>query len=141
VAHTRCTNVGPPFETSTAGLDTGAVSLPHSHLEREFFIDNLLVRIHFIIEIILVDRPCAMGVWISFPRQPYIYLPRFASHFALESLNRGKCNHPERRRWSARGTLGHVGGGGSSRSSIAVLVLTFPSWCFATRFARAGMIR
>ena len=30
--------------------------------EREFFIDNLLVRIHFIIEMILVDRPCAMGV-------------------------------------------------------------------------------
>jgi hypothetical protein len=30
--------------------------------EREFFIDNLLVRIHLIIEIILVDRPCAVGV-------------------------------------------------------------------------------
>jgi len=30
--------------------------------EREFFIDNLLVRIHLIIEIILVDRPCAKGV-------------------------------------------------------------------------------
>ena len=30
--------------------------------QREFFIDNLLVRIHFIIEMILVDRPCAMGV-------------------------------------------------------------------------------
>jgi len=27
-----------------------------------FFIDNLLVRIHLIIEMILVDRPCAMGV-------------------------------------------------------------------------------
>ena len=25
-------------------------------------IDNLLVRIHLIIEIVLVDRPCAMGV-------------------------------------------------------------------------------
>ena len=31
--------------------------------EREVFIHNLLVRIHSIIEI-LVDRPCAMGVWI-----------------------------------------------------------------------------
>ena len=31
-------------------------------LEREFFIDNLLVRIQFIIEMILVDRPRAMGV-------------------------------------------------------------------------------
>ena len=30
--------------------------------KREFFIDNLLVRIHLIIEMILVDRPCAMGV-------------------------------------------------------------------------------
>ena len=30
--------------------------------EREFFIDNLLVRIHLIIEIIVVDWPCAIGV-------------------------------------------------------------------------------
>ena len=30
--------------------------------EREFLIDNLLVRIHLIIEMILVDRHCAMGV-------------------------------------------------------------------------------
>ena len=30
--------------------------------EREFFVDNLLVRIHSIIEMILVNRPCAMGV-------------------------------------------------------------------------------
>ena len=29
--------------------------------EREIFIANLLVRIQFIIEMILVDRPCAMG--------------------------------------------------------------------------------
>ena len=28
--------------------------------ERDFFIHNLLVRIHLIIEMILVDRPCAM---------------------------------------------------------------------------------
>ena len=31
-------------------------------LEREFFIDNLLVRIHLIIEMISVDLPCAIGV-------------------------------------------------------------------------------
>ena len=31
-------------------------------IEREFVIDNLLVRILLIIEMILVDRPCAMGV-------------------------------------------------------------------------------
>jgi len=30
--------------------------------EREFFIDNLLVRIRLIIEMVLVNRPCAMGV-------------------------------------------------------------------------------
>jgi len=34
------------------------------YLEREssLLATNLLVRIHFIIEMILVDRPCAMGV-------------------------------------------------------------------------------
>ena len=32
------------------------------HPQREFFIDNLLVRIHLIIEISIVDRPCGMGV-------------------------------------------------------------------------------
>ena len=35
---------------------------PRLAREREFFIDNLLVRIHLIIEMILVDRPRAMGV-------------------------------------------------------------------------------
>ena len=30
--------------------------------EKEIFIDNLLVRDHLIIEMILVDRPCATGV-------------------------------------------------------------------------------
>ena len=30
---------------------------------RDFFIDNLLARIHLIIEMVLVDRPCVMGVW------------------------------------------------------------------------------
>ena len=33
-----------------------------SFREREIFIDNLLVRVHLIIEMILVDRPCVMGV-------------------------------------------------------------------------------
>jgi len=31
----------------------------------ESFLENLLVRIHFIIEMILVDRPCAMGIQSS----------------------------------------------------------------------------
>jgi hypothetical protein len=30
--------------------------------QRVFFIDNLLVQIHVIIEMILVDWPCAMGI-------------------------------------------------------------------------------
>ena len=30
--------------------------------ERDLFIDKLLARIHFNIEMILVDRPCAVGV-------------------------------------------------------------------------------
>ena len=30
--------------------------------KREFFIENLLVRIHLIVEVILVDQPCAIGV-------------------------------------------------------------------------------
>ena len=30
--------------------------------EREFFSDSLLVRIHLIIEMTSVDRPCVMGV-------------------------------------------------------------------------------
>ena len=30
--------------------------------EREFFIDNLMVRIHLIVEMISVDRHCAMGI-------------------------------------------------------------------------------
>ena len=37
------------------------ISIP-PQVEREFFIDNLLVRIHFIIEMILVGRPCAMRI-------------------------------------------------------------------------------
>ena len=36
---------------------------PHSCVEREreLFVENLLVRLHSIMEMILVDRPCAMG--------------------------------------------------------------------------------
>ena len=39
----------------------GAVPGVPAITEREFFIDNLLVRIYLIIEMILVDRPCTMG--------------------------------------------------------------------------------
>ena len=33
-----------------------------TYRESEFFIDDLLVPLHSIIEMVLVDRPCAMGV-------------------------------------------------------------------------------
>ena len=33
-------------------------------LKKDLFVDNLLVRIHSLIGMKLVDRPCAMGVWI-----------------------------------------------------------------------------
>jgi len=60
-----------------AGINTHAAThLPALLKEREFFIDNLLGQIHFIIEMILVDRPCAMGFRVHFSRKPYIYLPR-----------------------------------------------------------------
>ena len=59
-------------------LPSVSTSDPHGsgvHLEREFFIANLLVCIHFIILMILRDRPCAMGVCIPFSMQLNIYLP------------------------------------------------------------------
>ena len=58
----------PPPLLSTPGFggrhlqSTFGRSRAYAHRDREFFIDNLLVRIHLIIEMILVDRPCAMGV-------------------------------------------------------------------------------
>ena len=36
--------------------------LPACHREGGFFSDNLLLQIHLTIEMILVDRPCAMRV-------------------------------------------------------------------------------
>jgi hypothetical protein len=38
------------------------IMVAHLAVERAFFIDNLLIRIHLTIEIISVDRPCAIGV-------------------------------------------------------------------------------
>ena len=40
----------------------------HGLIEREFFVDNLLVRIQLIIEMILADRPSAMGVSVPSSR-------------------------------------------------------------------------
>ena len=46
-----------PFsDVHTSRYDSAAA------IQREIFIDNLLVGIYLIIEIILVDRPCAEGV-------------------------------------------------------------------------------
>ena len=42
------------------------LSFPGPPYEKEFLVDNLLVRIHSLIETNLVDRPCAMGVGIPF---------------------------------------------------------------------------
>ena len=39
-----------------------AAALPLYSDTHNFFINNLLVRIQLIIEMLLVDRPCAMGV-------------------------------------------------------------------------------
>jgi len=50
-----------PEEEEASGQVLVVVGVAPS-VDREFFIDNLLVRIHFIIEMILVDRPCTMGV-------------------------------------------------------------------------------
>ena len=36
--------------------------------KKEFFIYNLLVRVYLIIATIIVDRPCAMNVWIPFSK-------------------------------------------------------------------------
>ena len=52
-----------------------AVHGPLHPPERELFIANLLVRTHLIIEKILVDLSCAMGIWISFSKLPNIYIP------------------------------------------------------------------
>ena len=46
----------------TMGYMATAKPRDADHGEREFYIDNLLVRIHLKIEMILVDRPCAMGI-------------------------------------------------------------------------------
>jgi hypothetical protein len=52
-------------------------------LKKDFFVDNLLVRIHSLIGMKLVDRPCAHGSLDSHFLGRLIYLPR-----ALSSLLR-----------------------------------------------------
>ena len=59
-------SLSPPTHLPDAGGDGGGRALGGgSHTqERELCIDNLLVRIHLIIEMVLVDRLCFMGVCI-----------------------------------------------------------------------------
>ena len=63
----RLTTCWNSFETHNLleplpGLESSARVRTPPEREREFFIDNPLVRIRLIIERILADRPCAMGV-------------------------------------------------------------------------------
>ena len=67
--------------------------------KREFFIDNLLVRVHSIIELVLVDRPCAVWIWISISRGggarcPSAFRPDFISqHLYFINLFQGDSLH------------------------------------------------
>ena len=55
-----CGKVTPVILHGVASPDAGSQSTStHSN---EFFIDNQLVGTHLIIEMISVNRPCAMGV-------------------------------------------------------------------------------
>ena len=62
-----CPRTGPPRGGET-GPPPGESPTPtewerHAACrEREFFIGNLLVRVHWIVEMIVVEWPCAMGV-------------------------------------------------------------------------------
>ena len=55
----------PAFSVIRIGYVSSDVYRLRAHaqcmIEREFFVDSLLVRIYLIIEMIFVDRPCVMG--------------------------------------------------------------------------------
>ena len=53
------------FEARQPRDDRGRVQprgRAHLQPERDIVVDNLLVRVHWIVEMIVVERPCAMGV-------------------------------------------------------------------------------
>jgi len=54
-----------PTHASAGAIDSSALNVTGVYREREIFTDNLLVRVHWIIEMIVVERPCAMGGLIS----------------------------------------------------------------------------
>jgi len=57
--HSQSAPVGTVLAAGTPGKAGEELRAAGKPPEREFFIDNLLVRIHFIIDMILVDRPFA----------------------------------------------------------------------------------
>ena len=82
-----CSTDSPVFCASCGFFEAeSARSVPPR--EREFFIDNLVVRIHFIVEMILVDRPWAMGVCLV---QPNL---RSEAQSARESARSGPDPNP-----------------------------------------------
>ena len=66
-----CGKVTPVILHGVASPDAG--SQPTSTHSSEFFIGNQLVGTHLITKMILMNRPCAMGVWMFCFRKPYIY--------------------------------------------------------------------
>ena len=64
-------------------------SCPCPHKERELFIDNLLVRIHLIIEMTFSIPVLRHGVMNSLFSLTSIFL--VTKHDALEALHRNKC--------------------------------------------------
>ena len=72
----------------TLGAPSGFVST-----EREFFIDNLLVRIHLIMEMVLVDRGAAPGQWCSSGAAPHckerIFIDLMTSNRKLKASREG----------------------------------------------------
>ena len=58
--------LNPPDDAADINWWLGRCGLgggrPSPLREREISVDNLLVRVHLIIEMILEDRPCATGV-------------------------------------------------------------------------------
>ena len=51
----------PQTWLDAVGSRSHGISSPLQWSEREIFIDNILVQVHWIIEMIVVERPCAMG--------------------------------------------------------------------------------
>ena len=83
----RCKYVSsPPPSDSTRCVPTTSTTRCMHPKDREFFVDNLLVWIHLIIEMILVDWPCAMR--LEFPCSS-----RVISTFLVPTTSSTRCMH------------------------------------------------